>query len=75
MWLTRYPNRSFLVLHERKTRLTVTARLNSKSAAETISAIADILTRLDPSMGRSVTFVSRDIAAPSPASQWIMEQS
>lgn len=44
------------MLHERKTRLTVITRLASKSAAETVTAIADILTRLDPSMRRSVTF-------------------
>jgi len=49
-------NRPLLVLHERKTRLTVMTRLASKSATETVTAIADILTRLDPSMRRSVTF-------------------
>ena len=49
-------NRPLLVLHERKTRLTVMTRLTSKSAAETVIAIAEILTRLDPSMRRSVTF-------------------
>lgn len=49
-------NRPLLVLHERKTRLTVMARLNSKSAAETVTAITEILTRLNPSMRRSVTF-------------------
>jgi IS30 family transposase len=49
-------NRPLLVLHERKTRLTIMTRLASKSAAETVTAITDILTRLDPQMRRSVTF-------------------
>ena len=49
-------NRPLLVLHERKTRLTIITRLASKSAAETMTAITDILTRLDPAMRRSVTF-------------------
>jgi len=49
-------NRPLLVLHERKTRLTAMTRLSSKSAAETVSAIIEILKRLDPSMRRSVTF-------------------
>lgn len=49
-------NRPLLVLHERKTRLTIMTRLASKSASETITAITDILTRLDPTMRRSVTF-------------------
>ena len=63
-------NRPLLALHERKTRLTVMTRANGKSAAETMTAITDILTRLDPSMRRAVTFASRDIAAQCPASQW-----
>ena len=49
-------NRPLLVLHERKTRLTAMTRLTSKSAAETVTAITEILTRIDPSMRRSVTF-------------------
>ena len=49
-------NRPLLVLHERKTRLTIMTRLASKSAAETVTAITGILTRLDPQMRRSVTF-------------------
>ena len=48
-------SRPLLVLHARNTRLTVMTRLTSKSAAETVSAIADILIHLDPSMRRSVT--------------------
>jgi len=49
-------SRPLLVLHERKTRLTIMTRLASKTAAETVTAITDILTRLDPQMRRSMTF-------------------
>ena len=49
-------NRPLLVLHERKTRLTIMTRLASKTAAETVTAITGILARLDPGMRRSVTF-------------------
>ncbi len=48
--------RPLLVLHERKTRLTVMTRLASKTAAETVAAITDILARLDPGLRRSMTF-------------------
>lgn len=49
-------NRPLLVLHERKTRLTIMTRLASKTAAETVTAITGILARLDPQMRRSMTF-------------------
>ncbi|MCP4063734.1 MAG: IS30 family transposase [Gammaproteobacteria bacterium] len=49
-------NRPLLVLHERKTRLTIMTRLASKTAAETVTAITDILIQLDPRMRRSMTF-------------------
>lgn len=49
-------SRPLLVLHERKTRLTVMTRLASKSAADTVTAITDILARLDPGLRRSMTF-------------------
>ena len=52
----RKHNRPLLVLHERKTRLTVMTRLASKTASETVTAITDILARLDPQMRRSMTF-------------------
>ena len=61
--------------HRRKTRLTVKARLNSKSAAQTVAGITEILTRLGPAMRRAMAFASRDIAALSPASQRIMAQN
>ena len=48
--------RPVLVLHERKSRVTLAARLTSKSAAETASVIMAILHRLDPGLRRSITF-------------------
>ena len=44
-----------LVLHERKTRLTLAARLTGKGAAETASVIMAILRRLDPRLRQSIT--------------------
>lgn len=49
-------NRPLLVLHERKTRLTIMTRLAAKTAAETVTAISDILAKFDPQMRRSMTF-------------------
>ena len=49
-------SRPVLVLHERKTRLTLMARLSGKTAAETISAIMAVFKRLNPDMRRSATF-------------------
>ena len=48
--------RPVLLLHERKTRLTLMARLMGKTAAETISTLMAILKRLTPEMRGSVTF-------------------
>ena len=48
--------RPVLVLHERKSRVTLAARLTGKSAAETASVIMAILRRLDPGLRRSITF-------------------
>jgi len=48
-------NHPLLVLHERKTRLTIMTRLASKSAAETVTAITDILAKLDPKLRRTMT--------------------
>jgi IS30 family transposase len=48
--------RPVLVLHERKSRLTLAARLTGKSAAETASVIMAILRRLDPGLRQSITF-------------------
>jgi IS30 family transposase len=48
--------RPVLVLHERKTRITLAARLTGKGAAETASVIMNIFKRLDPQLRQSVTF-------------------
>ena len=49
-------SRPVLVMHERKTRITLMARLAGKTAAETIAALTATLRRLDPKMRGSVTF-------------------
>ena len=48
--------RPVLVLHERKTRVTLAARLTGKGAAETASVMMNIFRRLDPKLRQSVTF-------------------
>ena len=48
--------RPVLVLHERKSRLTLAARLTGKGAAETASVIMAIFCRLDPALRRTITF-------------------
>jgi IS30 family transposase len=48
--------RPVLVLHERKSRVTLAARLAGKSAAETAGAIMAIFKRLDPILRQSITF-------------------
>ena len=45
-----------LVVHERKTRITVLARLTGKSAAETVSVLMALLKRLSAPMRGSMTF-------------------
>ena len=48
--------RPVLVLHERKSRVTLAARLTGKTAAETISAMLAAFGRIDPHLRRSITF-------------------
>ena len=48
--------RPVLVLHERRSRVTIAAKLTGKSAAETVSTIMAIFRRLDPGLRRSITF-------------------
>ena len=48
--------RPVLVLHERKSRLTLAARLAGKSAAETISAMLAVFGRVAPALRKSITF-------------------
>ena len=47
--------RPVLVLHERKTRMTIATRLTGKTAAETVSAMTAIFRRVDPGLRSSVT--------------------
>jgi IS30 family transposase len=48
--------RPVLVLHERKSRVTLAARLTGKTAAETISVMLAVFGRIDPVLRKSVTF-------------------
>ena len=48
--------RPVLVLHERKSRVTLAARLVGKTAAETISAMLAVFGRVDPRLRKSITF-------------------
>ena len=51
-----------LVLHERKSRVTLTARLTGKTAAETISAMLAVFGRIDPHLRRSIPTFDNDTA-------------
>ncbi len=48
--------RPVLVMHERRSRLTLAARLTGKTAAETVSVMMSVFRRLDPAVRKSVTF-------------------
>jgi hypothetical protein len=45
-----------LVLHERKSRVTLAARLAGKTAAETISVMLTVFARIEPALRKSITF-------------------
>ena len=45
-----------LVLHERKSRVTLAARLAGKTAAETISVMLAVFPRIEPALRKSITF-------------------
>jgi IS30 family transposase len=49
-------SKPILVLHERKTRITLMARLLGKTAGETVSRIQAVFKRLTPEMRGSITF-------------------
>jgi IS30 family transposase len=49
-------SRPVLVLHERKTRLTLISRLMGKTAAETVSALIAMVKRLSPALRGSIAF-------------------
>lgn len=48
--------RPILVLHERKSRVTLAARLTGKTAAEAISVMLAVFGRIDPALRKSITF-------------------
>ena len=48
--------RPVLVLHERKSRMTLAARLIGKTAAETISVMLAVFDRIAPTLRKSITF-------------------
>jgi IS30 family transposase len=48
--------RPVLVLHERKSRVTLAARLAGKTAAETISVMLAVFARIQPALRKSITF-------------------
>jgi transposase, IS30 family len=48
--------RPVLVLHERKSRITLAARLAGKTAAETISVMLAVFGRINPILRKSITF-------------------
>lgn len=48
--------RPILVLHERKSRVTLAARLTGKTAAEAISVMLAVFGRIDPTLRKSITF-------------------
>src|SRR5689334_23161943 len=48
--------RPVLVLHERKSRVTLATRLAGKTAAETISVLLAVFGRIHPALRKSVTF-------------------
>ena len=48
--------RPVLVLHERKSRVTLATRLAGKTAAETISVMLSVFGRINPTLRKSITF-------------------
>lgn len=48
--------RPVLVLHERRSRLTIASKLTGKSAAETVAVMMNIFKRLSPELKNSITF-------------------
>jgi IS30 family transposase len=48
--------RPVLVLHERKSHVTLAARLTGKTAAETISVMLAVFGRINPALRKSITF-------------------
>ena len=59
--------RPVLVLHERKSRVTLAARLAGKTAAETISVMLAVFARIEPALRKSITSTT---IPPSPSTPW-----
>ncbi len=59
--------RPVLVLHERKSRVTLAARLAGKTAAETISVMLAVFARVEPALRKSITFDNDTAFALRPA--------
>jgi hypothetical protein len=57
--------RPVLVLHERKSRVTLAARLTGKPAAETVSAMLAVFGRIDPHLRRSINLRQRHRLRPA----------
>jgi hypothetical protein len=73
-----------LVLHERKSRVTLAARLAGKTAAETISVMLAVFARVEPALRKSITFdndtaLAREaplnLSVKEPGSQAVLEAS
>ena len=54
--------RPVLVLHERKSRVTLAVRLAGKTAAETISVMLAVFARIEPALRKSITFDNESCA-------------
>ena len=64
--IIRKRTRPVLVLHERKSRVTLAARLAGKTAAETISVMLAVFARVDPALRKSITFDNDTAFAQTP---------
>ena len=64
--------RPVLVLHERKSRVTLAARLIGKTAAETISVMLAVFDRIAPTLRKSISASARTPKRQAPP--WILER-
>jgi len=55
------------VLHERKSRVTLAARLVGKTAAETISAMLAVFARIKPTLRKSILDQMQQVPVRDPA--------
>ena len=61
-----------LVLHERKSRVTLATRLAGKTAAETISVMLAVFARIEPALRKSITFAFAAFLVPLRRSEWVV---